>query len=821
MPDGINFEAPANSNNAVMVNNSNQLRNPTATALLEANPEIAKASDMTNYNAAITSLEKKTQNMTATIGRTYFAGTLVADYIEGAGGGGGGDIEGDVTVDSLLSKSIIQANYYGDIESEDYHPNKIAKGWRLAWRNNYDSDAGTADLYLVEDEELRFTREQICGAELPATFVKANLTMLSTNDVLYFFNYRHFPKAFYITAVNNSDGYISVKEIMKDSLYIPTTGDIEAAGFRYGMFVVGSINTGTGVITYSNTKLDYGKINLTESAIINGWNCGASISSIINGRDNLSFGSYSASFGRNNTVLSYTSAAFGQQNTVFGEKSFAFGTKNNIDADIGNAVFGANNAIIPDADWKVRDDFSRYDTCFISGNSNQIILNDSIPSSDNGTYLGLFGVGLKGIQTVYPQFITGRYNDTNVSNMLEIVGNGTADDSRSNARTLDKDGNAVFGGDVTDGYGNVLRTIASAPTQLMQTKLNAGALHFLNGEASNTTFQPTPKFSFVCIASPDYNGDIITFGDVVITIDSGYVKVKDNGTERISIEASSDSQNVICFHHTAESSTLKVNTSSDSYAITPITGLGYILGSSTSSGALSHIMIFDFDIMNDASPYKLSDYVEGKPVPPLLKGGFYQDIRANYAGYIQRASTPSVSFTDSTNLELTISDDSSSAAFDQYIAWKLPRKLLAGETIKVSGEIILKTQSSTGYYNLPVAILTSATSFGTGRQNIPSTTVSNKETISTQYTLTASAEYIGFYRGMNQGTGDKQYEIVSFNVEIDGETLALENYTVLNGGTQTIFDVSGYAQDATVSAGSIAGDNDISVARLVDFISAI
>ena len=44
----IKFTPPSNSNNAVMVNDDNQLRNPTAEQFLQSNPEFAKASDLNN-----------------------------------------------------------------------------------------------------------------------------------------------------------------------------------------------------------------------------------------------------------------------------------------------------------------------------------------------------------------------------------------------------------------------------------------------------------------------------------------------------------------------------------------------------------------------------------------------------------------------------------------------------------------------------------------------------------------------------------------------------------------------------------------------------
>lgn len=51
--------------------------------------------------------------------------------------------------------------------------------------------------------------------------------------------------------------------------------------------------------------------------------------------------------------------------------------------------------------------------------------------------------------------------------------------------------------------------------------------------------------------------------------------------------------------------------------------------------------------------------------------------------------------------------------------------------------------------------------------------------------------------------------------------LSLQDYTILNGSTQQVFDVSGNANDATATlsdGGSLKGSNDIAVSRLIDFI---
>lgn len=72
------------------------------------------------------------------------------------------------------------------------------------------------------------------------------------------------------------------------------------------------------------------------------------------------------------------------------------------------------------------------------------------------------------------QHVQGSYNvDDTDGKYLHIVGNGTADNARSNAHTLDKQGNAWFAGDVEgDGF------IVASPdgTRWKLTVNNSGAL---------------------------------------------------------------------------------------------------------------------------------------------------------------------------------------------------------------------------------------------------------------------------------------------------------------------------------------------------------
>lgn len=62
-------------------------------------------------------------------------------------------------------------------------------------------------------------------------------------------------------------------------------------------------------------------------------------------------------------------------------------------------------------------------------------------------------------------------------------------------------------------------------------------------------------------------------------------------------------------------------------------------------------------------------------------------------------------------------------------------------------------------------------------------------------------------------TGKSLSPSLTTPTETNHSLLALENYTIANGSTKYVPDVSGNSNDATVS-GSVAGDNDIRIAKL-------
>lgn len=92
------------------------------------------------------------------------------------------------------------------------------------------------------------------------------------------------------------------------------------------------------------------------------------------------------------------------------------------------------------------------------------------------------------------QHVFGEYNledastetFSNRGNYIEIVGNGTSIGSRSNARTLDWDGNEWLAGELEASYFVANRTYSSDPTRSDKTEIAGGYAHFINRYDSGT-----------------------------------------------------------------------------------------------------------------------------------------------------------------------------------------------------------------------------------------------------------------------------------------------------------------------------------------------
>lgn len=117
---------------------------------------------------------------------------------------------------------------------------------------------------------------------------------------------------------------------------------------------------------------------------------------------------------------------------------------------------------------------------------------------------GSHAEGSRTIATHRAQHVFGEYNTqdpsssekTSRGNFVEIVGNGTSENARSNARTLDWAGNESLAGGLTLGLGSAMETFLS-PLQLraMMRRLSSGRCHVVRGTGNSGVLVPAPILS--------------------------------------------------------------------------------------------------------------------------------------------------------------------------------------------------------------------------------------------------------------------------------------------------------------------------------------
>lgn len=208
----------------------------------------------------------------------------------------------------------------------------------------------------------------------------------------------------------------------------------------------GTIAVGNGNEINSQFGFSFGLNNYIST--VNAQNfavgCGNDISNATIGQNNYAIGwkntvtsnYYALALGFKNTVSSpQSSVGIGIMNTISGKNAFGFGSSNTVSGQSGYAIGESNT---------------------VSGKSALAIGHGCIANHLN-------------------QFVSGSYNvadpssadSTAAGTYLEIVGNGTDNSNRSNARTLDYGGNETLSGGITLGKGTADEVSLSA-AQLKQ-----------------------------------------------------------------------------------------------------------------------------------------------------------------------------------------------------------------------------------------------------------------------------------------------------------------------------------------------------------------
>ncbi len=167
--------------------------------------------------------------------------------------------------------------------------------------------------------------------------------------------------------------------------------------------------------------------------------------SIALGRGNYVTGDFSFGAGQSNLITYQHSAAIGFSNTVNASNSYVFGSNNQIIGSFRSFVSGFNNKITAGSGAIFGRDNSILDNVaysFVVGENCRGV----------GNYLTAIGEGI--VSRSRALFAVGRWNDSIAGSATQavvptdpifIIGNGTADNARSNAITVLKNGNVGIG----------------------------------------------------------------------------------------------------------------------------------------------------------------------------------------------------------------------------------------------------------------------------------------------------------------------------------------------------------------------------------------
>ena len=259
-----------------------------------------------------------------------------------------------------------------------------------------------------------------------------------------------------------------------------------------------------------------------------------------------------------------------------------------------------------------------------------------------------------------------------------------------------------------------------------------------------------------------------------------------------------------------------VKTASKEY-VDNITPDSYQIGDANSAiDGISNVAIFNFDMSDANAPYTLSNYQQGKPIPPEyllgagerfnVKNGMVENTDYKITGYNCTGT-----FTQENDIYTIGKADITTGAASASLMLKPNATMKAGSEVEV---YIKKVPTSeTPYLIRFTPNLFSITNDG-DRILLDDGLWAGDE-CSAKMTLTRDCN--GMF--IQIGSSRLEFSFTDLRVKVNGALLALENYTITNGTTKQIFDYSGNANDATCS-GSVKGDNDNRVQRLVDFIKA-
>lgn len=347
---------------------------------------------------------------------------------------------------------------------------------------------------------------------------------------------------------------------------------------------------------------------------------------------------------------------------------------------------------------------------------------------------------------------------------------------------------------------------------LQLLKSGEGQLYFNGGTATNSTFAPLVPFS--AVATVVFTGGaskILTIGNAILSVGADGKLTLTDGTHSATSTTTITQGVPVALTMIVKGTTALVYAgTTQALSVTSFawSGSDITVGESGNTIIASRIAVFNFDLSASGVLYSVSDYANGKEIPPMMfSQQQYFDSSSNWAAW----QPSNYSIDKSNGIKVTVTNAFNSS----YALIRITRLpvFMAGTIAQVSYESLEQTVSldyettpdfyfAGAYGNSDKILLTES---GT-------TYISKAKYDSTEIRLT-----LGFPAVLDFTEGT-YIQLNGLKVIINGVLIKLGDYTIKrNATTRLVKDESGHGLDATVSAG-VCGTKDAAIATFVDEI---
>lgn len=347
---------------------------------------------------------------------------------------------------------------------------------------------------------------------------------------------------------------------------------------------------------------------------------------------------------------------------------------------------------------------------------------------------------------------------------------------------------------------------------LQLLKSGEGQLYFNGGTATNSTFAPLVPFS--AVATVVFTGGaskILTIGNAILSVGADGKLTLTDGTHSATSTTTITQGVPVALTMIVKGTTALVYAGTTQVlSVTSFawSGSGITVGESGNTIIASRIAVFNFDLSASGVLYSVSDYENGKEIPPMMfSQQQYFDSSSNWAAW----HSSNYSIDKSNGIKVTITNAySNSYALIRITG--LPA-FMAGTIAQVSYESLEQTVSS-DYAMTPdfYFVGTQGQSDKTPLTDSGTTYIAKAKYDSTEIRLTLQ------FPNRVEFTEGTYIQLNGIKIIINGVLFKLGDYTIKrNATTRLIKDESGHGLDATVSAG-VCGTKDAAIATFVDEI---